>query len=344
MRKLRVLVLLHEDLVPPESVEEFTEEQIDEWRTEWNVITGLRDLGHEVLPLGVSDDLSKIRRAILDFKPHIAFNLLEEFHGVGVYDQNVVSFLELMRLPYTGCNPRGLLLARDKSLSKQILTYHRIATPRFGVAERKRKFRLPRRLTYPLLVKSVTEDASLGISEASVVRDEAQLVDRIRHIHDDVGTDALVEQFIEGRELYVGVMGNQRLQTFPIWEMLFTKAPAGTQVIATRRAKWDLKHQTQLGVVTQAAKDLPPGADVAIAKLCKRVYRSLYLSGYARLDLRLAPSGIPYVLEANPNPNLTYGEDFAESAEAVGVEYLELLQRILSLGLNYKAAWRSVGA
>lgn len=341
MKKLRVLVLMHEDLVPPETLKGHSDQEIAEWKTEFDVVTTLRDeMGHEVYPLGVSDDLGQIRRAILRWKPDVTFNLLEEFHGVGVYDQHVVSYLELMRQPYTGCNPRGLLLAHDKALSKQILSYHRIPTPRFAVFPIGKAVRLPKRLSYPLLVKSVSEDASLGITKDSIVHDEAKLKDRIEFIHREIKTDALVEQYIEGRELYVGVIGNQRLQTFPIWELLFTKAKENEPLIATARVKWDEDYQKKLGVKTKAATDLPEGMEEKINKLCKRIYRALNLTGYARMDLRLTDDGRAYVLEANPNPNLSFGEDFSESAETIGISYEALLQRIMNLGLKYRAAWR----
>ncbi len=341
MKKLRVLVLMHEDLVPPETLEGYSEKEIREWKVEFDVLEGLRELGHEVRPLGVHSDLGVVQRAIEKWRPHVAFNLLEEFHGVAVYDHHVVSYLELMRQPYTGCNPRGLLIAHDKALSKKILTFHRIPTPKFAVYPLGRVAkRRPKRLEFPLVVKSATEHASLGISQASVVRSDEKLRERVDFIHKQVMTDAIVEQYIEGRELYVGVIGNQRLQTFPVWELVFTKPRENMPLIATEKAKWDPEFQERRGVETHEAKNLPEGAEQAISKLCKRVYRALDLSGYARMDLRLTPEGRVYVLEANPNPNLEYGEDFAESAEKAGISYEMLLQRILNLGLRFQAAWK----
>jgi D-alanine-D-alanine ligase len=341
MKKLRVLVLMHEDLVPPETTEGYDDKEIQEWKTEYDVVTSLRMLGHEVRPLGVWDDLGKIRKEIEEWKPHIAFNLLEEFHGVAVYDQHVVSFLELMRQPYTGCNPRGLLLSHDKALCKQILTYHRILTPKFAVYQRGRSVKPVKRMSYPMVVKSVSEDASLGISQASVVYTDEKLKDRVEFMYDQIGCDALVEEYIDGRELYVSVMGNQRLRTFPIWELLFTKSAEKVPLIATAKVKWDYEYQEKLGVKTCAAEDLPHGSETSIARQCLRTYRALSLSGYARIDLRLAEDGRAYVLEANPNPNLSYGEDFAEAAEKIGIPYKPLLQKIINLGLCYKAAWRA---
>jgi len=340
MKKLRVLVLVHEDLVPPESLEGYDANQFLPWKAEFDVLMTLREMRHEAQPLGISDDLGVVRKEILGWKPHVVFNLLEEFHGVAVYDQHVVSYLELMRQPYTGCNPRGLMLAHDKALSKQILSYHRIATPKFAVFPIKKAVRLPRRLAFPLFVKSLNEDASLGISQDSIVTSREKLADRVEYIHDEVQSDAIAEEYIEGRELYVGVIGNQRLQTLPVWEMLFTKMPESMPHIATAKVKFDAEYQKKYGIETHAAKDLAPGAEQRIGNLCKRIYRILSLSGYARMDLRLAPNGQIYVLEANPNPNLEYGEDLAESAHTVSISYEGLLQRILNLGRSYRAAWR----
>ncbi len=340
MRKLHILVLMHETLVPPESLDGYTDAQMQPWKSEYDVMVTLRDMGHEVQPLGVSDELAPMRDAIDSRRPHIVFNLLEEFHGVAIYDYYVVSYLELMRQHYTGCNPRGLMLSHDKAISKQILSYHRIPTPHFAIFPRGNKVKRPRRLHFPLVVKSLVEDASLGISQASIVHSDDRLADRVQYVHEQVGSDAIAEEYIEGRELYVGLIGNQRLQTLPVWEMVFRKMPEHLPHIATARVKWDLEYQKKYGITTRAAKDLEPVQCERISRLCKRVYRALSLSGYARMDLRLAEDGRVFVLEANPNPNLAYGEDFAESAEKVGISYEDLLQRILNLGLRYQAPWK----
>src|SRR4029078_7108509 len=169
MSKLRILALVHRHLIPPDTIAEGTDLVSAPWRTEYDITTTLRNLGHEVRALGVHDALGDIRRTADEWKPHIAFNLLEGFDDITIFDQNVVSHLELLKLPYTGCNPRGLLLARDKSLSKKLLAYHRIAVPEFEVVRIGRPIRRPHRLGFPLMVKSLTQEASLGISQASVV-------------------------------------------------------------------------------------------------------------------------------------------------------------------------------
>jgi D-alanine-D-alanine ligase len=336
MKPLRTLVVMHESLVPPEKLAGYTEKEIDEWRTEYDVIRQLKKAGHEVKALGVRDSLTELRREIDEWKPQIVFNLLEEFDGIVTYDQHLVAFLELHRQPYTGCNPRGLMLSRDKVLCKQLLAYHRVPTPQFAVFARGRRLQLPKRLHFPMFVKSATEDASLGIAQASVVEDAARLKERVEFIHEQTSSDALVEEYIEGRELYVAIMGNQRLTTFPAWEMVFGSAPA----IATRKVKWDKRYQQKNGITTMAAKDLPAAVVEQLDKLSRRIYKALHLTGYARMDFRLRPDGSLFVLEANANPNLAEEEDFADSARADGLTYDELLARILSLGLGYQAAWR----
>jgi D-alanine-D-alanine ligase len=325
--------LCDESLVPPEDLKG-KDVGHAEWKTEFDVTHTLREQGHEVRALGVGSDLGVIRSAISDFKPDVAFNLLEGFAEVATWDQNVVAYLELLRLAYTGCNSRGLLLSRDKALAKKILSYHRIRGADFVVIPRERTVRRPRRLRFPLIVKSLTLDASIGISQASVVEDDGKLVERVRFIHESIGTDALVERYIEGRELYVGILGNQRLQVLPVWELLFTKMPEEKRKIATERLKWSLTYQKRHGIVSAEAKDLPDAR--RIQEVCRRVYRNLMLSGYARIDLRLTADGRVYVIEANPNPQLSHDEDFAQSAQNAGLDYGGLLQRIVNLGLRWE--------
>jgi D-alanine-D-alanine ligase len=341
MKPLRVLVLMHESLVPPASLKGYTEKEIDEFKTEYDVMAHLERAGHSVRALGLGDNLGDLRGAITDWKPDIAFNLMEEFQGIVTYDQHVVAFLELMRQPYTGCNPRGMMISRDKVLSKQILSYHRIPTPGFALFRKGQSYRLPRKLKFPLFVKSATEDASLGISQASIVSDADKLKERIEFIHEQTNSDALVEEYIEGRELYVSILGNDRLRTFPVWEMEFGTLPDVMAGIATRKVKWDRGYQKKHGIRTGAAQSLPEGCGAYLDKLSKRIYRALHLSGYARMDYRMRPDGTVFVLEANANPNISHNEDFADSAQAAGMPYAALLEQIVRLGCNYRAAWRA---
>src|SRR4029078_11988027 len=175
-----------------------------------------------------------------------------------------------------------------------------------------RKVKRPGWLSFPLIVKSVTEEASLGISQASIVEDDGKLKERVAFIHESVGTGALIEQYIEGRELYVGVIGNGQLLALPVWELKLDKLPEDARRIATERVKWSRKYQDKYGITSEKAKNLPAGKPEQIQHLAKRVYRALGLSGYARIDLRMDVDGGLYVLEDNPNPELAPREGLSE--------------------------------
>ncbi len=337
MRRYRILMITHEALVPSDlALLETSEESV----TEYHVYATLQNLGHHVRLMGIGDQLTELRDAIRDWRPHVIFNLMEQFAGIVSYDYYVVAFLELMRQRYTGCNPRGLMLSRDKVLAKQVLAWHRIATPAFAYMPFGKRFREPRRLKFPLFVKSATEDASMGIAQASIVDDMQALRERVEFIHEQVQSDALVEEYIEGREIYVGVIGNTQLTTFPAWEMNFGTLADVHAGIATRKVKWDRKYQTKHGITTGLAPDLSPAQTDRLSRVAKRIYRALHMNGFARMDFRMRADGSVFLLEANANPNLTRGEDLAESAETAGVSYDALLMRIVNLGLSYMPEWR----
>ena len=335
MKPQRILALVHKGLEPPDEEVDKTTAQAAEWRMEYDVVRTLKELGHEVRVIGVHDDLTPIRSTMDDFKPTLTFNLMEAFDDVVVFDQNVVSYLELLKVPYTGCNPRGLTLSRDKALAKKLMAYHRIPVPDFLVVPLGGKVKLPKRLQYPLIVKSLTYESSTGISQASVVENDDQLARRVQFIHETIMTPAIVEEFIDGRELYCGVIGNDRLQTFPVWEMSFSKMPDNNWKIATERVKWSVKYQKKHGIDTALA-GLTGEESGKVQHLAKRVYRALDLSGYARIDLRMKADGQLSVIEANPNPQLAEGEDFAESARRANVSYAKLIEKIISLGLQWQ--------
>jgi D-alanine-D-alanine ligase len=330
MKPLRILVLLHPDLMPPDSLKGFSPEEINVWKTEFDVVSTLRKAGHDVRPLGVQHELKPIREEIETWKPDLVFNLMEEFHGETVYDQNVVSYLELLRIPYTGCNPRGLMLARGKDLSKKLVHYHRIPVPAFAVFPMQRKIHRPKRLHFPLIVKSLSEDASEGIARASLVDSDEKLAERVAFIHAKLSTPALVEQYIEGREIYVSVLGNDRLRVLPVWELDFGSAAP----IATEKVKHDREYQERHKIEHGPAKDLSPELRARIAKMAKRIYRTLELDGYARIDFRLSNDDIPYFLEANPNPEIAQSEEFAHAAAHDKIRYRDLLNRIVALGMR----------
>jgi len=328
-----VVVLMHEDLVPPDDPSGVDPAKLLRCKTEHDVVESLIRSGHEVRKLGVWNELAPLRKALQEWEPDIVFNMLEEFDGESVFDHNVVSYLELMRVAYTGCNPRGLVLARDKALSKKILHYHRIRVPRFAVAPMGRRFKLPNRMSYPVIVKSLVEEASTGIAKASVVEDDAGLLERVRLIHQRIKTDAIVEEYIDGREVYVGVMGNHRLSVLPVWELELAGLPADSPRIATRRLKIDPGYQRRHGVEIGPASGVDDETQRLFDRTSRRIYRLLGLSGYARLDYRWTADGKIYFLEANPNPEIAADEEFAASAVATGMDFDAMIQRFLRLGI-----------
>jgi D-alanine-D-alanine ligase len=333
---------MHPDFVPPESTDGYTARQINEWKTEFDVVSTLRASGHDVRPLGVQEEIRPVRDAIEGFKPHVVFNLLEQFHHEPVYDQHIPSYLELMQIPYTGCNPRGLILARGKDLSKTLVHYRRIAVPAFAVFPMRHKVKRPARLALPLIVKSLNEDGSFGISQASIVDTDEKLAERVAFVHERVGTAAIAEQYIEGRELYVGVLGNNRLRVLPVWELKFGTM-GGARHIATEKVKHDTSYQERVGIVDGPAADLAPEAHARIQRTAKRIYRTLGLDGYGRIDFRLSADGTLYFIEANPNPEIAKSQEFATAAQHDGLDYPGLLNRILALGISRAKAGVSVG-
>jgi D-alanine-D-alanine ligase len=274
--------------------------------------------------LGVSHDLAPIKQHVEGFQPHVVFHLLMEFQDVAVYQAHVTSYLELLRVPYAGCNPRGLLLARDKALSKLLFRVHRIPTPGFLVFPRDRAIRVPKRLGYPLIVKSVDEEASLGIAQASIVHDEEHLRERVAFVHRRVATDAIAEQYVAGRELTIGVLGNDRLATFPVWEMFFENLPEGSEPIATARVKWDIAYQRRVG-----STSVPPATRPGTRRGINRTR-----AHPRRLELRPTridcadEAGKFAVIEANPI-DLPNGR-FRALAAAATAWNTTLLQRILN--------------
>jgi D-alanine-D-alanine ligase len=342
VKRRRILLMVHPQLIPPENIDGLTDKELDVFRCEYNVYSTLRELGHDVRVLGILDRLTELREIVKEWKPHVAFNLLQEFSGIADYDPYVVAYLEMIRQRYTGCNPRGLMLSRDKVLTKQLLAWHRIATPSFHLFPYGTRFKEPKKgkLEFPLFVKSATEDASMGISQASIVEDMGKLRERVEFIHDNVQSDALVEEYIDGREFYIGVFGNRRLTTLPVWEIHFGTLADVSAGIATHKVKFDRDYQEKHGIKTGPAEGLSKAEIDKLSRLAKRIYRALHLCGYARMDLRMRKDGKVFLLEANANPDLTYGEDFAESAESVGIGYKKLISRIVNLGLSYEPEWR----
>ena len=334
MKKLKVLVLFDSAGSPPDS-QDFTKEfGKEEWFTEAAVVETLRNMGHEVNTLGIYDEIHILIDALQDDPPEVIFNLTEVFLGKAHLDKNIPAFLDLLRVPYTGCGPEGLVMCNNKALSKKILTYHKIKVPYFHTFRKGKRVWLPSKMSFPAVIKPLREEASTGISQASYVEDEEHFRNRIRFIHESLNMNAIAEEYVNGRELYVSIMGHKRLWAFPIREMQFVNVPDNEPKMATYNAKWDDKYRQKWGISSRFVEDLPAALASRILNACKRAYRALNVDGYARFDCRLTPEGELYILEANANPELAQGDEFTESARKGGFPYDRLLQKILNLGLT----------
>lgn len=332
MRKQRVLVLISESGLIPRDPEAASEADFELFKTAADVTRALESLGHDWQQLGMWDELAPLRDRIAEWKPTIVFNLVDQFRYQTFYDQHIVSYLELLRMPFTGCNPRGLVLASDKVLAKKVLLYHRVRTPRFQTFPMHRRVKVSKRLGFPLIVKVHLQEASAGISQASIVYNEQALAKRVQFVHEHFHTAAVAEEYIEGREIYVGVIGNQRLQILPPWELFLDKLPAEATRIATERVKWNLKYQEKHGIRLGPARRLSDDVRYKLERISRRIYRALDLSGYARIDYRLTDDGRLYFLEANANPDISSDEELASAAKSIGMDYDRLIHKVLSLG------------
>lgn len=333
-KKLKVLALF--DAVAPTTIDQDLSAELKtaDWKTEANVLAALRELGHTTEHLAIFDDLDLLQQKLQSFEPDVIFNLADQFKNNRSFDQNIVSFLAMRGVPFTGCGSTGLTLCKHKAISKKILSYHRIHTPEFVTIARGKRVARPARLKFPILVKPLKEEASLGISQASFVETDEQFKERVQFIHEKYDNDVIAEEYIEGRELYVSLMGNHRLQAFPIRELVFQEVPPDEPKIATYKAKWDEEYRKRWGLQNRFAEGLDAAVVARIEQVCKRIYHLLTIDGYARLDLRLNSRNEVHFIEANPNPMLAADEDFAQSAQKGGLSYPQLIERIIRLGLG----------
>jgi D-alanine-D-alanine ligase len=324
------------DAVRPTTIDQdfSAEMKTEDWKTEANVLAALGELGYTTEHLAIFDNLDLLRQKLETFAPDVIFNLADQFKNNRGFDQNIASLLEMQGVPFTGCGATGLVLCKHKGTSKKILGYHHIHVPNFVVIPRGQRIARLKRPKFPLLVKPVKEEASYGISQASFVTSDEQFRERVAFIHEKHDADVIAEEYIEGREFYVSVMGNLKLTVFPIRELVFGQVPPNEPKIATYKAKWDEEYRKRWGLQNQFPEGLEPALVAQIEETCKRIYRLLTIEGYARIDLRLTANNEVYFIEANPNPILAADEDFAQAAGKAGLSYPQLIDRIIRQGMK----------
>ncbi len=301
---------------------------------EYDVARALLANGHDVRLIGIQDQLGPLLERLAAFQPDVVFNGCECFRGNAKHEYAVAGVLEMHGYRYTGSSPTALLVARNKSLTKKILGYHDIRVPAFAEFHPDEKPVRPSELRFPLIVKPLLEDASVGIAQASVVEDDDSLGERVKFIHEKFSQAAIVEELIEGRELYVGLLGNATLEVLPIVEMMFGDSGDGEHRIATYKAKWDEEYRKRKRIKNVFAKGLSDAVTARITEICTTAFHAVWLQDYGRIDLRLTHDDEVYVLEVNPNPFIAYEHEMANAAGKAGMSYDEFVQRIVDEALK----------
>lgn len=303
----------------------------DEPEMEYQVGDALLKRGHQVLLAGIRHELTEILPLLAEWKPELVFNAVESYRGVAELDYVVPAALEAEGYHYTGAPPLALLVTRNKAMSKKVLAYHGIQVPGFVTYRPGESVRTLPDLQFPLIVKPLQADASAGIARASVVQDKESLAERVDFVHQRFNQPAIAEEFIEGRELYASVLGNEdRLEILPLTEMVFDPEKTKPEErIATQYAKWDELYRERRGIRNQFARRISKAARATIEETAQAAYRALWLRDYARLDLRLTSRGEIWFIEANANPFISYGHDVASAAVKAGMDYYAFIQRIV---------------
>jgi len=289
----------------------------------------LEKRGHKVKKIKAENEPLALAQALAEDKSDIIFNICDGLGGVTARATQVASLLELLGKRFTGSGSEAMCLAQDKALTKQLFTHHRIPTPRFAVLDRGH-LDWADQLDFPLIVKPIDEDASVGIDDSSVVRDVKSLLQRVMYVHSEIGRPALIEEYVEGREIYAVVVGNPQPEVLPLLEWPLSPGPSGARV-ATYGAKWDPLHPDYQEHADHFATDLAPDVVERIEQGAIKAYRALRLKDYARLDVRLDDKGMPYFIEVNPNPFLDPTAEVAMAAQARGLEYGDLAEWIIAL-------------
>lgn len=296
------------------------------------IVKALRKEGFRVRPVNLRDDIARLERVVKRHPPNAVLNLVESFHDDADLEPAVAGFLDLYHVPYTGAAPLSLALCRRKGLLKELLLAYGVPTPRFHQLY-KPKIAQRHGLHYPLIVKPAREDGSAGIEASSVVHDRTQLLARLDHVFAEYGAPVLVEEFIEGRELHVGIIGNDPPEVLPPLEYDFSELPPDQPAIISFAAKWDPLQEVFHRVGSKCPAELSPQLLKRVREVSLRAYRVAGCRDYARLDIRISRDNHVYVLEVNPNPDLTEGVSFMHSAEESGSSFSGTLARIVEMAM-----------
>ena len=315
----------------PEWEDEAFKREVDQKveEAEYDVARALMAGGHDVLMIGIGDDVSPLLSKLAAFQPKLVFNGCEGFRKNARHEYAIAALLDMYGYRYTGSSPTALLVARNKSLTKKVLAFHGIRVPAFAEFHEGDELVRPSELRFPLIVKPLLEDASIGIAQASVVEDDVSLKQRIEFIHAKYHQAAIVEELVEGREVYVGLIGNDDVEVLPLTEMTFGEPETTEHRIATYKAKWDEDYRKRKKIRNVFAKGVSEELTRRIGEICSTAFHALWLQDYGRVDVRLAHDDEVYVLEVNPNPFIADEHELAEAAKKSGLKYNAFIQRIV---------------
>lgn len=332
MKSYKIILLF--DISIKLTPEEYTNHwNTPDWKTEKDVKNTLTKLGHQVIPFGIHNDIDPFLKLVREEKPDLVFNMSEAFSGKRDFEPNLTALMQLMGVPFTGAGPMSLQLCKDKGLTKVILGYHQIRTPQFLVSRKAKPIQSLKKFKFPAFIKPLQLESSEGISQVSYAENEKDALNRVKFIHERLGVDAIIEEFIDGREVYVSILGNDKLSVFPPRELFFKQYPEDEPKFATFRSKWDKEYRKKWGIDSGWATEISETTQRKLNETCKKIYRLLQIQGFGRIDLRIKDDEI-YFIEANPNPSIAKKEDYALSAGKAGMDYEELLSKIVSLSLT----------
>jgi D-alanine-D-alanine ligase len=304
---------------------------LDKKEVEEEVVDALTKLGHEP-SLHVLDGSLKSLHALAKLDSDIIFNLSESFAGNDTADYNIAAYLELVGKRFTGAGSHGLMLAQDKSVAKKIFAFHGVATPVFARSFRGR-LAFSHELHFPVIVKPMREDGSIGIEFDAVVSSIKELMERIDWLHGQFDSPILIEEYVDGREMYVGVLGNENPEALPVIELDLSKLPEGTPRIAAAEVKWAKGTKAYRDTKSVVATDLSEETTALLQSTAVSAYQALELRDYGRVDMRLKPDGTVSVIEVNPNPWLASRAEFAQAGRKAGRTYTQLVEEILGLAM-----------
>ncbi|MBN21287.1 MAG: hypothetical protein CL678_08360 [Bdellovibrionaceae bacterium] len=330
-KKKKVMVLIDLPFEAPEDHDYRDFEKDPDWKSELAVMKQLKKMGYDAHLFGLHDNINDLISMLQTQSYDFVFNLCESYKDDREYEGNIASLLEVMEIPFTGANARALNLCKDKALTKKILKFHGLDVPEFQEFPLNKKIKIQKNFPYPGVVKPVGYEGSEGIHGASLVKNEKEALKRIEYVQSKYKVDVLMEEYIHGREVYISLIGNKKVQAFHPQELFFDNMPEDMPRLASFKAKWDPKYRKKWDIDNGPVFDMDPALEKSIMDYGKKVYKIFGLNGYARFDLRVTDNGKIYFLEANPNPSIAPGDDFEQAAKESGVSYRDLLSQVIRL-------------